>query len=82
MSRMHDMSKQDRAVREALIRIEAACSNKEENDSFEKVLETYDHRNTASLRNLLPWQREVLSSLSTLYLAGYFDATNYIESLK
>ena len=77
-----DKSKEHRAVKEALIRIDVAYSKKDKDDSIEEFLKVFDSKNPHSLKELLPWEQEVLGALSDLYLAGFVDEATRIERLR
>lgn len=79
---MIDRDKKNRAVRGALIKIDVAYSKKNKNDTIEEFLRKYDLHSPIILKDLLPWQREILGALSGLYMAGFFDEANYIDNLR
>ncbi len=77
-----DKFKEHRAVKEALIRIDVAYSKKDKDDSVEEFLKIFDSKNLHSLKELLPWEREVIGALSDLYMAGFIDEATSIEHLR
>ena len=77
-----DKSKEHRAVKEALIRIDVAYSKKDKDDSIEEFLKALDSENPDFLKELLPWEQEVIGALSDLYMAGFIDEATRIEHLR